>query len=236
MAKPDLAPLVGLGVPRWGYLAPDPDAWRVIRSQQWIDALHDGLRKAGVRDPLPLVEGVRDAAASFKDLDEWAAESNRAFGPGAIASPCETDYTASSPFMQANDLADIRGFYAAFGVQPSVSQAERADHIALELEFLELLAWRHGQATTEEDREVTRDAACKFLETHLGRFVEKFAGKAEEAPMNPLFAGLAAVTRELVMAAVRGLDLHPAPLTILPQVEPDEMQCGACPAVAPKPS
>ncbi len=228
-----LQPLTAFGLLRWGYLAPSPDAWRVTRSQEWADALAAAFRDAAVANPEPLVEALRDASATFSDKDEWEGESNRAFGAGAVVSPHETEYTATGPFMQANDLADIRGFYAAFGVEPSLAQAERADHIALELEFLYMLAWQaEKNAPATSTKEVQVDAAKKFLEAHLGRFAGPFADKAETAGIHPFFVALAAATAALVRAAVRQLDVHPAPpsRTGGSNLEPDHMECAGCPA------
>jgi TorA maturation chaperone TorD len=55
--------------------------------------------------------------------------------------PYETEYGKREPVRQAHELSDIAGFYRAFGLEQK-SASERCDHIACELEFLELLSPR----------------------------------------------------------------------------------------------
>lgn len=239
MAQPDEAAYGhACGLLRWGFLAPDRDAWSVIRSTEWIDAVAGALKSAEVPDPQTLLIELQGAAQSFGDRDEWEAEANHAFGPAAAVSPHETEYTSQrNPFMQANELADIRGFYVAFGVEPSQSHGERADHVGLELEFMHMLACkiRDSDPNNESELQVPKDAARKFLECHLGRFAGAMAGQAENAPIHPFYAYLVALTGAVVDTAIKTLGLKPVPATGSadePQ-EPDEMGCQGCPAVVP---
>jgi TorA maturation chaperone TorD len=91
--------------------------------------------------------------------------------------PYETQYGATHIFWQSQQLADIAGFYRAFGVEVSGTAHERADHLAVELEFMGYLcakeahALEHAQATQAE---ICRDAQAKFLKDHVGRWVKAF--------------------------------------------------------------
>jgi TorA maturation chaperone TorD len=96
--------------------------------------------------------------------------------------PLETEYCPQTfSIYRSQRLADIAGFYHAFGVEPGRDVPERADHIACELEFL---AWlvakeRHamGQdgAQWKERARTSRDAQRTFFEEHLAWWVPAFA-------------------------------------------------------------
>lgn len=84
--------------------------------------------------------------------------------------PYETAFSANHIFQQASQQADIAGFFRAFGVVPN---AERADHLAMELEFMYLLALKESHARSARESEhiqITRSAQRTFLTQHLARW------------------------------------------------------------------
>jgi len=99
-------------------------------------------------------------------------------------------------------LADIAGFYAAFGLEPSATHPDAEDHVAPECEFMSALCLKEAYALAEgmtEALEVTRGAQASFLSEHLGRWVEAFAGAVKEATPLPYYGALA----DLLAAWVR---------------------------------
>lgn len=106
----------------------------------------------------------------------------RTFEPsnGAERPPCETAHAPETPqegLVRTYELADIAGFYHAFGVE-MVPGVERVDHIAVELEFLHLLAVKTALAQENDEIEqavICRDAAAAFLDDHLARWSDKFS-------------------------------------------------------------
>lgn len=107
---------------------------------------------------------------------------------GAMAAPpFETEYIKDWPqqsLIQASILADVQGFYKAFGLEISVSSTERCDHIRLELEFLHFLGVKETIALDrqeEEHWEIVRDAQKKFLEDHVQRWPVKFLQRLKES-------------------------------------------------------
>ncbi|MBI3098577.1 MAG: molecular chaperone TorD family protein [Planctomycetes bacterium] len=130
--------------------------------------------------------------------------------------PYETQYGAAHVFAQSNELADIAGFYRAFGL--AAPATERIDHIAVEFEFMSFLAFKEAYALycEEADRAAqVRGIQVKFMTDHVGRWVPAFAAKFEGRD-----ASLAREVREWVASdaaalgakpvALRDIDLHPA--------------------------
>jgi TorA maturation chaperone TorD len=104
-------------------------------------------------------------------------------------------------------LADVAGFYAAFGLEPSAAHPDAEDHIAPECEFMSALCLKEAYALAEgitEGLEVTRRAQSSFLGEHLGRWAEAFAVAVKEATPLPYYGALADLlvgfTREEIVA------------------------------------
>lgn len=112
------------------------------------------------------------AALEATDLVEHGVEYNRLFDQSALCSPFETEYEAD-PFAKARQLADISGFYGAFGMDVARERPTMQDYIGSELEFMSLLSRNEAYATARHwtrRREVTIDAERTFLRDHLGRW------------------------------------------------------------------
>lgn len=111
------------------------------------------------------------------DLSTLQAEHRRVFG--LTGSLCyETEYGLPHEFRQSQELADLAGFYRAFGFNVGSRLRERPDHLAVELEFMYALAVKEAYATqngSAEYVEVCADAQRKFIEDHLGRWIDLFA-------------------------------------------------------------
>lgn len=224
------------GLLRWGFLVADPRAWAVVRSPTWHGELLAAAAARGLDNLPETIHRLHDAAKEFDDREAWEAACRDLFDGNVRCPPYETDYTCTHAFMQAQQLADISGFYKAFGFAPADGIAERVDHIGLQCEFLYLLGASGPEATSLPGGATSAriDARRKFLQDHLGRYTAAFAQRAE-ATASGFFVALSLVTHAFVQAEVASLGLHPAALPdragLLSQ-EPDTPTCGACPTDA----
>ncbi len=90
----------------------------------------------------------------------------------------ETQYGGAHIFQQAQQLADIAGFYLAFGLEAADGVHERADHISLELEFMQALTFREAYARMHHgpgEVDLLQEAQRAFLRDHLSHWVPVLA-------------------------------------------------------------
>lgn len=129
---------------------------------QSVEALCEALE----REIAPF--GLRDLEGGY----------NRIFSMGLLCPHHETFYTSAHVFMKSQDLADIQGFYKAFGFNIAEEEKELADFIGTELEFMHVLCFKEYHALEkgeEEKANLCREAQAKFLEGHVGTWAEAFA-------------------------------------------------------------
>jgi TorA maturation chaperone TorD len=116
----------------------------------------------------------------------------------------ECNYYAPSNAME--EMADIAGFYKAFGVVPD---GERPDYISAELEFMKLLTMKEAKALINNETENAKtclSAQKKFLDSHLGRWV-----KALSETTDPLkfYSHLCSLLNKWIDAECRHLSVIP---------------------------
>jgi DMSO reductase family type II enzyme chaperone len=93
--------------------------------------------------------------------------------------PYEGEYGQAHIFQKSHVLADLQGFYKAFGVEISPVFKDRPDHLSVELEFMHLLALKEAYALLhqhDDDKvEVCQRAQESFLAMHLAPWAISFA-------------------------------------------------------------
>ena len=171
----------------------------------------DLLREDAIPDPIPL--GFGELAGDELNLSAVITEFQRPFDElltaydqtfGLIFTPeCppyETEYCPNSePFFRAQEMADIAGFYRAFGLDVAHAQPERPDHITLELEFMSLLLTKERLAMTakepsaDEQAETCRISQRQFFSDHLAWWVPSFANGLRRKAADGPFAALARI-------------------------------------------
>lgn len=200
--------------------------WPDDESTQAARALAEGLSDGDVDE--------RNLAALSAELDGRAMEQEyiSLFENGANRCPIhETEYGRMRGMSKGNELADIAGFYEAFGMARSDDPGARqmGDHLAVELEFYGTLLARQAALAEKRDDEgvfVVQDARRKFLIDHLGRLTRAIAGQPAVAASRA-YGPVLSATRALVDDECRRLAAEPAPLDFFPSAaEPEAMCCG----------
>jgi TorA maturation chaperone TorD len=225
--------------------ARDPVAQDIaLAAADWIDsgtATESTLDSRDVTDPMTpevacLVDGLR------APLDELRADYDRIFGlvVPKDCPPYETEYyPTQETFARSQQMADIAGFYRAFGIEPARSSPERPDHLALELEFMAflLLKKREALAAADSDPEAAERAQIcdqaqrDFFRDHLAWWVPTFAAGLRHKARGGYHGALAAALAAWVPDECRRLGIESVLRPAGPELieKPDEQSgCAAC--------
>lgn len=223
---------------RQGRLALDRElliqAARLVRESPTarVERLNPGEKPLDDLPPEELLDGLPSSIA------EWNLEYERVFGlvVAGDCTPYETEYVDGKLSEQrAQMLADVSGFYRAFGMQPSVTHPERPDHVTLELEFMAVLIdleCRAMDASGGGESEIAsrcRSAQRRFLSEHLAWWVPAFAKLLAHRAGPGFLAGVAGFLAAWIPAE-RGLlgIAEPGPVHVSPPSFQRPEECEGC--------
>ncbi len=151
----------------------------IYPKDNWISDLH--LLEINLRNLAVPYSDQGEGIFPKMDLDSLQAEHRDVFGlTGSLL--YETELGLPHEFRQSQEMADIAGFYQAFGFRTGSVVRERPDHLATELEFMYLLALKEAYAEQHslyEMVEICVDAQRKFLQDHLARWIRQFCKSLE---------------------------------------------------------
>lgn len=172
-------------------------------------AQEDRARPSAARCVPPALFDAFDLVwAASRDPQRIRRDHARLVGhsPRAGTTPYETEWTgAAGEILQYHLLADLGGFYRAFGLDLAKTCDERHDHLSIELCFLSFLCVREAAA---EERGVTEivalvcDAQRRFLDEHVLRWARAFGARTKKEDPEG-FYGRAAVLLERLLEAER---------------------------------
>ncbi len=129
----------------------------------------------------------------------------------------EMEYGRNEIIRQASDLADLAGFYRAFGLEIAPDATGRPDHIAAECEFMSALCSKEAHAYAQSDKDnadICVDAERAFLRDHLARWLPALAHRILEADGKGFFGALAQFADAFVQAECNHFDVHAGPQTL----------------------
>lgn len=149
--------------------------------------------------------------------------------------PYEMEYVNSKfTFQRSNTLADINGYYHAFGLEVSDRFPERPDHIVIELEFMAALISLQRQAFSSAAsfavarQEVCRDAQTRFLRTHVIWWAPAFCMLLAKQNSDGVYAAAGTFLAALLAAERAMLGLQAASARVAPTMEERPEVCEGC--------
>ncbi|NOX60077.1 MAG: molecular chaperone TorD family protein [Planctomycetes bacterium] len=206
-----------------GFLYPDQDTIQTMtepkRWEQWPQVL-------GSADT-QIADSLRHLRCSIHDLEESSVGAlqelqqnyDSIFGH-SVRGRCpafEMEYGRNEILRQASDLADLAGFYKAFGLEMTSDANGRPDHIAAECEFMSVLCTKEAHASAQGDEEnavICNDAQRTFLRDHLARWLPAFVHLIKQADANGFFGALASFADGFVKTECDRFDVRAGPATL----------------------
>jgi len=232
---------------------PETEAWTWTRSAEARALVLGGL------DWLRGAEDVDESAASADDVsassiarlvqerqapeDQLAAEFDRVFGllVPKDCPPYETEYLPTNEtFTRSQEMADVAGFYRAFGLEPSRRDPDRPDHLGLEFEFMAFVLMKKRLAAeapaldqnAAERIEVCDRAQRSFFQDHLAWWVPSFATRLGRKTRGAgLYVALAEALTAWIPAECRRLGVTSVLRPVFPEtIEAPETPtgCASC--------
>lgn len=159
-----------------------------------------GTSKGG-RRLIAYLESIPEAM--FRSVcHQEAKEYERLFsGQEAIIPSCESLFRSRHEGGGALAcIAQVRKLYMDNAIVFNKLNGERDDHIALELEFMAVLAeGMLAKANLQQSCLELADVQIHFLEEHLLKWAQPFAQELMQATQSPLFIGLAELLDEFLV-------------------------------------
>lgn len=213
-----------------GFSYPESNLFAALESGEFVDFLAGSLAVLpGAASLAGHLQRLREATAadlrSAPERADWEAEYVRLYGQGQnlAAVPYETEFTCTHLWQQQQEMADIAGFYRAFGVEVATGR-DRPDWIATELEFMYLLCTKEALALEEGDGSsaaVCRDAQARFLEDHLGTWTGVLATLTTRHAQRAFYPALAALADAWVAQEAAGVRVQPRKIVRLTPLRGD---------------
>ncbi|MBI3042541.1 MAG: molecular chaperone TorD family protein [Betaproteobacteria bacterium] len=192
-----------------------PDDVQLAALKQQYDVLPGSLEKLADPPSKKAVDALRPAIAALTAASLGDGYT-RCFGH-AMSKDCppyEAEYGQAHIFQKTHTLADIAGFYRAFGLDLAADSHERVDHISVELEFMHFLCLKEVYALAnkhpDEQLALCREAQGKFLRDHVCRWAFGFARRLCAKAGDTLYQELGQLLAAFLEAELRALGLKPA--------------------------
>jgi TorA maturation chaperone TorD len=185
------------------FVYPDEASFAELTAPETLNGLADAGETLAVDAE---INALRDAL-SAADIDQLQAAHTQLFGLPSdgdeyLVVPYEANYTVRDDMGQKQRrIAKVAGAVDALGFNFGEGFDERQDHVAVELELLQVIAaWRAVAARTDDfdDDAALERIEVSLLDEHLIDFVPSFAIAVREATEHELYRAAADLAEELV--------------------------------------
>lgn len=182
---------------------------------QRYEPLPESLGVLGDPSSLQACDALRPAMAALTAA-ALADGYTRCFGH-AMSKDCppyEAEYGQAHIFQKTHTLADIAGFYRAFGLDLAADSHERVDHVSVELEFMHFLCLKEAHALANghpaERLALCREAQRRFLREHVCRWAFGFARRLCARAGDTVYRDVGRLLAAFLEAELRALGSTPA--------------------------
>jgi len=191
-----------------------PDEARPAALKEGWDRLEGGVTLLADASSRSAADALRPAIAALT-AEALERAYTRCFGH-AMSKDCppyEAEYGQAHVFQKTHTLADVAGFYRAFGLDLAADAHERIDHISVELEFMHFLCAKEAYALAQHhpagQLALCRAAQRKFLCEHVGRWAFGFARRVGARAGDAVYGGLGRLLAAFLAAELHALGLRP---------------------------
>lgn len=190
------------------------------RLREAADSLGELLTAAGA-EGVALADVFSEARRT--DPAAWLEEYHRLFDGAMLCPLNESTYIRRD---KGAIIADLRGFYTAFGFSPSPDTGEKPDHLLAQLEYLAMLLVMSAKGDTES-RSIALDAIGKLAADHLCDWIAIAWERLALVTSLAYYVSVAEALRGVWMLLSSQLGFPPVAPAALPQAEPEEpYECG----------
>ncbi len=126
--------------------------------------------------------------------------------------PLGSHYGNENMFQSHQYMADIAGYYNAFGLEPAGKQLEGLDHISLELEFMYVLTFKEGYAFENDGSDkadICINTQKKFMKNEIGSWGPFFAKLLETKGKNEFYKKIAGLLKVFLQMETAFLKVKP---------------------------
>lgn len=209
----------------------DEKAYDLVNNKDYLGEVESCLRKTGngeLSETFRLLK--RDLENS--DIDTLAHGYRATFGSATVAMDCppfEMYFSGSHIWQQTQDLADISGFYKAYGLEIAEGDStSRWDHVAVELEFMHFLTYKLAYAIEnhhgKEEFELCLSGKKKFLMSHIGRWINAFSTTASKKSPLEFYRQVTKLANTFIHLEMEKLEIDTEEVDASHGNEPDYLQ------------
>lgn len=209
----------------------DKKTYDLVSNSEYLSEVESCLERCGngeLSKPFRILrEGLKTT-----DCEALSQGYRTTFGSATVAMDCppyEMYFSGSHIWQQTQDLADISGFYKAYGLEITEGDStSRWDHVAVELEFMHFLTYKLAYAI-ENDHKSEEFELClagkkKFLMAHIGRWIYAFSITAEKKSPLEFYRQVSKLANTFIHLEMDKLEINTEEVDASHGNEPDYLQ------------